>query len=25
VKQVSVNYFNKLHDQKTTCTKMLVS
>jgi hypothetical protein len=25
VKQVSVNYFNKLHDLQTTCTKMLVS
>ena len=25
VKRVSVNYFNKLHDLHTTCTKMLVS
>jgi hypothetical protein len=25
VKHVSVNYFNKLHDLHTTCTKMLVS
>jgi hypothetical protein len=25
VKHVSVNYFNKLHDLQTTCTKMLVS
>jgi hypothetical protein len=25
VKQVSVNYFNKLHDLHTTCTKMIVS
>jgi hypothetical protein len=25
VKQVSVNYFNKLHDLETTCTKMVVS
>jgi len=25
VKQLSVNYFNKLHDLHTTCTKMLVS
>jgi hypothetical protein len=25
VKRTSVNYFNKLHDLKTTCTKMLVS
>jgi hypothetical protein len=25
VKRASVNYFNKLHDLQTTCTKMLVS
>jgi hypothetical protein len=25
VKQASVNYFNKLHDLPTTCTKLLVS
>ena len=25
VKQVSVNYFNKLHDLESTCTKMMVS
>jgi len=25
VKQASVNYFNKLHDLQTTCTKMVVS
>jgi hypothetical protein len=25
VKQVSINYFNKLHDLHTTCTKMIVS
>ena len=25
VKQTSVNYFNKLHDLQTTCTKMVVS
>jgi hypothetical protein len=25
VKHVSINYFNKLHDLQTTCTKMLVS
>ena len=25
VKRLSVNYFNKLHDLHTTCTKMLVS
>ena len=25
VKRTSVNYFNKLHDLETTCTKMMVS
>jgi hypothetical protein len=25
VKQASVNYFNKLHDLQSTCTKMIVS
>jgi hypothetical protein len=25
IKQASINYFNKLHDLATTCTKMVVS